>query len=56
MNHDRIFESLTVSRDDFAEKSPIFTQMKSLIDAANVKIVHIKRNRDHLTIIFRKIG
>ncbi|QQE77711.1 hypothetical protein [Alicyclobacillus sp. SO9] len=56
MQYDGIFESLTVSRDDFAEKSPTFTQMKSLIDAVDVKIVHIKRNRDRLTIIFRKIG
>ncbi|MCL6443327.1 MAG: hypothetical protein K6T83_07715 [Alicyclobacillus sp.] len=50
-----VFETLTVSRAELAERPEVLKEVQQLFAQSKVKIVDIHRERDRLTIVFRRV-
>lgn len=51
-----VFETVTVSRQEFLHSpTTLIEQLGSMVEASEIRIVDIKRQRDQLTITFRRL-
>lgn len=51
-----VFETVTVSRQQFMHSpGTLLEQLGAMVEASEIRIVDIKRQRDELTITFRRL-
>jgi hypothetical protein len=50
-----VFETYTFSRSSHEGQS-ILEEFRLLVEQSQIKIVDIKRNKEQLTVVFRRIG
>jgi hypothetical protein len=51
----KVFETYTLYRSEFIDRRAMYAEIKSLVEKSEIKIVDIKRDKDHLTIVFRRL-